>query len=143
MGGNNNYYNLFLLELKVSQDSTNTYQELSLKKSMDLENKKKQIKELEDIMHSSEKKLDEGLSFFKYRFLLFIINLFYAEEKAFKISLKSKDEEVDRYKLKLKEEREKLSELKAQLSILEEGKRKNKSCYNVVIIQKYIIYLYV
>ena len=61
--------------------------------------------------------------------------LFYAEKNSLKISLKSKDEEIDRYELKLKEERKKVMELKARLPILEEGKRKNKSCYNVVIIQ--------
>ena len=51
-----------LVELKLSQDSINTYKQLSFKKTMELENMKKQIKEFEGNKHSLEKKIDEGLS---------------------------------------------------------------------------------
>ena len=53
---------LILVELNFSQDSINTYKQLSFKKTMELENMKKQMKELEGNKHSLEKKIDEGVS---------------------------------------------------------------------------------
>ena len=63
--GFNNYNNVMLLilfysivELKISQNSAKTFNQLSKKKSMELENMKK---ESEHVKHSLLKKLDEGL----------------------------------------------------------------------------------
>ena len=41
--------------------------------------------------------------------------------KFFKVSLKIKEEAIDRYELKLREEKEKNTEIKAQLLTLEKG----------------------
>ena len=41
-----------------------------------------------------------------------VITSFHSESKTFDVVLKSKEEEIDRYKLKLIEEREKLIEMK-------------------------------
>ena len=48
-----------IIELKISQNSAKTFNQLSKKKSTELENMKK---ESECVKHSLLKKLDEGLS---------------------------------------------------------------------------------
>ena len=50
-----------MVELKSSQDSANTHKQLSITKTMELEDIKKQIKELCDEKHLLEVKLHEGL----------------------------------------------------------------------------------
>ena len=82
---------------------------------------KKQIKELEGHKHSLEKKIDEGLSVWKVDFSIIIYVSFHTEAEFFKVSLKIKEEEIDRYELKLREESEKNTEIKAQLLTLEKG----------------------
>ena len=56
-----------------------------------------------------------------YRVFILVFVSFYTEAECFKISLKLKEEEIDRYELKLREEREKNTEINAQLLILENG----------------------
>ena len=53
------------------------------------------------------------------------MSVFYTEAESFKVSLKAKEEEIDRYELKLREEREKNTKIMAQLPILEKCEIEN------------------